>query len=66
MKIGQYTVTEGKWRFRYLIHKIMKKTADVSSHTSLDYGGWTGTREYRYPLDLLKQQIEGAEYLPFR
>ena len=65
MKTGQYTVTEGNFRFRYLIHKVMPKTVEVSVLTSYNYSDFKGVRHYRYPKTLLAEQIENAEYLEF-
>ncbi len=65
MKIGQYTVCEGKFKFRYLVRRIMKKTAIVSCLTYLNSELVLHNTHYRYPLDLLEQQIENAEYLSF-
>jgi len=75
MKVGQYTVTHKEekdrtvWRDRYLVHRVMKKTADVTVLVSKDYEEFTTVgvmgRTSRYPLDLLEQQVENAEYFEF-
>ncbi len=64
MKLGQYTVYDDEFRFKYLVRKIMKKTAIVTC-ISVYKGSQKATTHYRYPLDLLAQQIKNAEYLEF-
>ncbi len=59
---GQYDVFEKKFFYRYLVFKVMKKTADVTVLTSYMGGDHKGGRCYRYPLELLKKQVEKAYY----
>ena len=66
MKTGQYDITDGKFMRRYVIHKIMKKTADVAILMSYNGGLYTGQRYYRYPKTLLSDQIQGAIYTKFK
>ena len=65
MKIGQYDVSDGQFSFRYIVHKVMKKTADVASLTSHMGSDYRGKRCYRYPLDLLIEQVKNARYTSF-
>ena len=65
-KRGQYDETDGHFMFRYLVHKVMEKTADVTPLTSYMGSDYTGNRCYRYPLDLLEGQIENCRYIPFK
>lgn len=64
MKIGQYTVIDGEFRHRYLVRRIMKKTAIVSILDDYKGSEWAKTH-YRYDLNLLSEQIKNAEYVPF-
>ena len=71
IKIGQYTTQSDEgWRERYLVRKIMKKTAEISAGISYSESGdsedFRYTLHFRYPQDLLEQQVAGAEYLPFK
>ncbi len=65
IKPGQYDVFEEKFSFRYLVYKVMKKTADVTVLTSYQGGEYKGGRSYRYPIQLLSEQIVDAHYQPF-
>ena len=64
MELGQYTVDDGKFRFRYIVRKVMKKTCVVSILDYMDRNLTSSNTHYRYSLDLLEQQIKDAEYLP--
>ena len=57
LKLGQYDIFDGDFSFKYVVHKIMKKTADVGSFTSYKGSSYNGRRFRRYPIDVLKQQI---------
>ena len=70
IKPGQYDVSDGRYAYRYLVYKVMKKTAHVITSTSYmgseykhdsDHGIY-----YRYPLGLLGKQIENARYTEFK
>jgi hypothetical protein len=64
---GQYDETDGRFAFRYIVYRVMKRTAEVLPLTSIDGGDYRGgSRVYRYPLDLLKKQLKDAAYTPFR
>ena len=76
MKTGIYTVTEketseGKvWRHRYIVYKVMLKTAEVKTQTSLNYEEFKDDnidtfRCMRYPIDLLMAQTANAEHFDF-
>ena len=65
MKIGQYDESDGKFNFRYIVHRVMKKTGDVSVLTSYQGSDFAGQRYFRYPLDLLEQQTKNCRHLPF-
>ena len=65
LKIGQYDVHQGKFGHRYIIHKIMKKTCDVSVLTNYQGSPYKGSRAHRYPKQLLEQQVEGAYFTSF-
>ena len=66
MLTGQYTILDGRFKFRYLVRKVNKKTAVVSIINYMDGETVTHTTNYRYPLTLLESQIQEAEYLPFK
>lgn len=63
VRIGQYNVQDGDFEWRYIVHAVYKKTADVAI---VDYykDTWTSSGRYaRYPLDLLEEQIEDATFI---
>ncbi|KKM14830.1 hypothetical protein LCGC14_1702230 [marine sediment metagenome] len=67
VKIGQYTTKEeGGFRFRYLVLKTMKKTAEISESISKDGSDFKFNLHSRYPLDLLSRQTSGAEFMEFK
>jgi len=66
MEIGQYDITDGSWRYRYLVHKIMKATAEVSIGYSHEYDDFDYTRELRFPLARLQGDIESARFTKFK
>jgi len=56
LELGQYDVKDGEWTRRYVINKIMPKTADVSEKTCFR-GNESWSRCYRYPKNALLGQI---------
>ena len=72
VKIGSYRKNDGEWIEGYQVHRIMKKTAVVGTSLvqckSGDLPFENGADYYseRYPLDLLQQQIDGAEFTEFK
>ncbi len=61
---GQYDVSNGRFDYRYIVHRVMNKTADVGTAWFLDGERIGSDRHARYPLDLLKEQIKGARFTP--
>jgi len=67
IELGQYDVKGGDWLTRYIIHKIMLKTVDVSIIDRHRDGWEKAHRAYRYPKNILLDQINyfsNAEFLP--
>jgi len=62
LKIGQYDKDDGRFMFRYFVHKIMPKTCDVGVFTSLDGGEYKGRRCVSYTRTLIEEQIQGCIY----
>lgn len=65
LKTGIYNVDDGKFSHRYLVYKIMPKTVEVSVGISYQGSDFNYTRCYRYPKELLIEQIKKARYCQF-
>ena len=66
MKTGQYDIEDGKFSHRYLVRKVMKKTAEVSVGISYQGSDMRYNLSYRYPISLLIEQVKNARYTPFK